>query len=230
MGFIIHALLHFAVGASIVYLICNKDFESTRQRSVLIVFGGLAGVSPDGTKFFGDQAGHSIWLAPVFGLLFAIGFCALQKKAVTFKKAWLTFSVSVLSHLFIDFIGNGVALLFPFTQKEFEFSIVRSNDAFVLYTLLIALIISMFYRKGKVVVFAGLLAVSLYLGGLSFSKIQLQQALEEQYQSDKIDLLVTFPRNDSQWGFQIRTADAIISGYSPILGIEIHIELERKKQ
>jgi hypothetical protein len=229
VGFLIHTLLHFVVGASLVYLICNKEFESKFKRSLLILFGGIAGVSPDVTKFFGDILGHSILITPVIGLLFAIGYYVLQKE-VSFKKAWLMFSVSVLSHLIIDYIGNGVAFVYPFTQKEFDFSIVSRNDAIILYTLFIALIIGMFFRKGKVVVLAGILVVSLYLGGLSFSKIQLQQALERQYQSENIDLLLTFPRHNSQWGFIISTDEAIISGYSPILGIEIHIEQETKKQ
>ncbi|QUW23621.1 metal-dependent hydrolase [Sporosarcina sp. Marseille-Q4063] len=228
MGYWIHTLLHFVVGGSIIYLLCNKDFESKMKRCVLILFGGLAGISPDFTKYFGDILGHSVLSAPVFGLLFGIGYFAMQKE-ISFMKAWFMFTLTVLiGHLFIDYIGNGVALFYPMIQKEFGFSIVGSNDSFILFTLLITIIIGIFYRKGKLVVLTGILVVSLYLGGLSFSKIQLQQTLEKQYENDNINLLLTFPSHRFlNWEFMVKTDKSNISGYSPILGGEIKVYREK---
>lgn len=227
MGYLVHTLLHFLVGASIVFLFVNTEYDSRLKRNLLILFGGIASVSPDITKFFGDILGHSILLVPVFGLLFAIVYIAIQK-GLSLMKAWLMFSIAVFSHLFIDYIGNGIALLYPLLQEEFEFSIVNSNDAIILYTLLICVIVAMFYRKGKLVVLTSLLIVSMYLVGLTISKAQLEQALKRQYQSDNINLLLTYPSHDFQWVFMVRTDKASVSGYSPLLGVDISIERENK--
>jgi hypothetical protein len=229
MGYLIHTLLHFLVGASLFYVICNKDYKTKWKRVVLFLFGGAAGVFPDVTKFFGDIFGHSILLAPLIGLLSAIGYRLLLKD-ISLKKLWFAFSITVLfGHLFIDYIGNGVAFLYPFVQKEFDFHIVRSSDNIIIFTLLLAFVTGIFYQKGKWIVLSGLVAVSLYLGVLSFSKIQLQQTLKNEYQGDNITLLITYPRYDNQWAFQVRTNEASIIGYAPIFGNEFYIERESKR-
>jgi hypothetical protein len=228
MGFLIHTLLHFLVGASLFYLICNKDFKSKRNRIVLVLFGGVTGVLPDATKFFGDLFGHSILSVPLFGLVLTIVFRVFLKD-VSFKKAWFAFSITVLfGHLFIDYIGNGIAVLYPFIQKEFDFHIVKSDDNMIIFTLLVAIIVGMFYKKGRWIILSGILVVSLYLGVLAFSKIQLEQALRNKYQDDNITLLLTYPRFDNQWGFMVRTDKVWVNGYSPMLSTEIHIEEQNK--
>lgn len=229
MGYIIHETLHFFVGASLAYVMCNKDFESTGKRALILCFGGIAAISPDITKIFGDILGHSVLLVPVYGLLFTISFRVFVKD-LHFLKAWFIFSLTVLiGHIFIDYVGNGVSFLLPLTQEEFSFSVIRRNDEFVLYTLLVAVLIGLFYRKGKLVFLTGIIIVSLYLGGLSVSKIQLEQALNKQYQSDNVNLLITFPSNSYlEWKFMVRTDKVWVNGYSHILNSEIYIEDERK--
>ncbi|RSL28926.1 metal-dependent hydrolase [Salibacterium salarium] len=228
MDYIIHTLLHFLVGASISYLIINKEDRTKSKRFFIMIFGGAVAVSPDVTKFFGDLWWHSIWFVLVSGLLFAIVFRWFTKNIVL-QKLWFTFSLTVLvGHILIDYLGNGVAFLYPFVKEEFEFHIVYGMDVLIIFVLLLALSIGVFYSKGKRFVIMGVLIVTLYLMGLGFSKIQLEQALENQYQRESIDLLLTYPESLSQWSFQVRTDEVWYSGYSPVLNQEIFIETKRK--
>lgn len=227
-GHIIHVFLHFVVGASLAYLFCGKAAASKVNRKVLFVFGGAAAISPDISKLYGDLLGHSIWLVPVIGLFFAACYYAFQRK-ITFKKAWLILSICVFSHLFIDFIGNGVAPFYPFIKTESDFFIVNRNDAVLLITLTTALIIGAFTRRRRRIFLSGLILVALYLGGLSFSKLQLQHALEKKYRNENIYVMLTFPREGFKWSFMVRTDETSVDGYSPIAGLDIHIEQEMNK-
>ncbi|MEQ6376353.1 hypothetical protein RZN25_05870 [Bacillaceae bacterium S4-13-56] len=200
-----------------------------RRRGLILFFGGISAISPDVTKFFGDILGHSIWLAPVFGLLFSIGFRYFQKD-ISFFKSWGIFSLTVLvGHIFIDYIGNGVAFLYPIIHKEYSLSVITRTDEFILYTLLIVVLIGLFYRKGKIIILTGIIIISLYLGGLTVSKFNLEQALKKQYEDDDINLLLSYrSHNFLEWNFMVRTDKIWVSGYSPILNQEIRIGSERE--
>jgi membrane-bound metal-dependent hydrolase YbcI (DUF457 family) len=69
-------------------------------------------------------------------------------KDITFKKLWLTVSISVFSHIVIDYIGDGVALFYPLVTVETGFNIIKNVDYFVMYPLLLALIAALFFKRG----------------------------------------------------------------------------------
>lgn len=225
LGHIIHEILHFSVGACITYVLLYKYYNSMAKVILILFIGGIAGITPDITKFFGDLYGHSLFLVLLLGLIIML----ITRKLfldIPVVKLWLVLSFSVLSHVFIDYIGNGVALFYPFITKEYDFHIIQ--DDLFLYILSIATIIAIFYRKGKLVILSSLLIVALYLGGLTYSKIQLQQTLKSKYKEDDITLLLVYPRWDYRWEFIIRTNKHSISGSSPIFGTDIQIERENE--
>lgn len=229
MGYIIHEIFHFLVGASFIYILTIKERDNIRKRIIYLLFGGIAAISPDITKFFGDIFGHSIWAASMFGLLVAVIFHFLHRD-IPFVKSWGIFSLIVLvGHLFIDYIGNGVAFLYPIHKEEFSLSIIARTDEFIFFTLLAIVLIALVYRKGKMIVLTGLLLISLYIGGLIVSKLQLEHALKQQYEDNEIHLLLTYRSHQFlEWNFMLRSEKVWVSGYSPIVNKEIHIESERK--
>ncbi|MBO8157207.1 MAG: metal-dependent hydrolase [Bacillaceae bacterium] len=228
MGYISGGIFHFLVGASLAYVMFNKD-PSIRKRIFILCLGGMAGISPDITKLFGDILGHSIFFAPVFGLLFAFVLRTFLKEDFLFLKAWLVFSLTVLfGHIMIDYIGNGVALFYPFIKGEYSFSIMMSYSYFVMVTLFIGILAGIFYRRGRLFILASIILISLYFGGLSVSKMILEETLKKQYQSDNINLIITFPNGYSEWKFMVRTDKVWVSGHSPILSSEIYIDEEKK--
>lgn len=226
LGHIIHGILHFSVGACVTYVLLNKYSNSMAKVTLVLLIGGIAGITPDVTKFFGDLYGHSLFLVLILGLVIMLITRKLFLE-ISVVKLWLVLSFSVLSHIFIDFIGNGVALFYPFITKEYDFHIIQ--DGLFLYILSIATIIAIFYRKGgKLVILSSLLIVALYLGALTYSKIQLQQTLYSEYKEDDITLLLVYPSRDFRWEFIIRTNKHSITGSSPILGTDIQIERENE--
>ncbi|MBP3951780.1 metal-dependent hydrolase [Bacillus suaedae] len=230
MGYLLHTALHFLVGVSISYLLFNKDFLSKKKRSIVFLFGGVSAVSPDVTKFFGDLFGHSIFSVPLFGLLFTIIF-RIFIKDFSFVKTWFIFSITVLiGHIFIDYIGNGVAFLFPFVKSEFDFHIIASVDFIITTTLLISVIIGFLNKKGKAIILMGTIIICLYFGFLSISKVQLEHTLKSKYDANKIELLLTYPSfgKMGSWDFQVRTKEVWVNGYSSIYKPKIHIDSERE--
>lgn len=225
MGYIVHSFLHLSVGACITYLLLNKHYNSKAKRTLVLIIGGFAGISPDITKFIGDLYGHSLLSVPIFGLLIMLITRKLLLE-ISVIKLWIVLSFSVLSHIFIDYIGNGVAILYPFVTKEYDFHIIQ--DELFLYILSIASIIAIFYRKGKLVILSSLIIVALYLGTLAYSKIQLYQTLKSKYEEDEITLLSVYPRWDKRWEFMIRTDEQSIIGSASILRRDIQIERERE--
>ncbi|WP_202081290.1 metal-dependent hydrolase [Caldalkalibacillus salinus] len=230
MEYLIHTILHFLVGVSMSYILFNKDVLSKKKRSIMFLFGGAAAVSPDITKFFGDLFGHAIFSVPLFGLLFTVAF-RIFIKDFSFVKTFITFSITVLmGHIFIDYIGNGVAFLFPFVKREFDFHIIASVDFVMIITLLISVIIGLFHHKGRVMILTGSILICLYLGLLSTSKVQLEHTLKNKYGAEEVQLLLTYPSH-SQWGrwnFQVRTDEVWVNGYSPIHKTDINFESERE--
>ncbi len=230
MGYLIHTILHFLVGVSISYILFNKNFLPKKKRSIMFLFGGVSAVSPDITKFFGDLFGHSIFSVPLFGLLFTIVF-RIFIKDFSFAKTWVIFSITVLiGHIFIDYIGNGVAFLFPFVRSEFDFHIIAIVDFIIIVTLLISVIIGFFNKKGKAIILIGTIIICLYFGFLSISKVQLEHTLKSKYDANKIEFLLTYPSFSKfgAWNFQVRTNEVWINGYSSIYKPEIHIDSERE--
>lgn len=52
LGYIIHTILHFSVGACLSNILINKDYDSIKKRFLILAIGGFAAISPDITKFF----------------------------------------------------------------------------------------------------------------------------------------------------------------------------------
>lgn len=222
MGYIIHIILHFAVGACISFLFLNKKGDSATARFFILIIGGFAAISSDITKYFGDLYGHSLFIAPLLGLIIML----ITRKIFIYipaVKLWIVLSISVLSHIFIDYIGNGVAIFYPFVTKEYGFYII--NDNLLLYILLIASVIAVFYRKGKAFVLSSLLIVALFLGVLTYSKLKLQQTLKNKfYDENEIILLQVYPSWDNRWEFMIRTSEQSMIGSASIFGKDIQVE------
>ncbi|MFD1020614.1 metal-dependent hydrolase [Thalassobacillus hwangdonensis] len=217
-GYLLHTLLHFLAGACISYLTLVKSDDLRRKQLILLAVGGVVALLPDITKFFGDILGHSIFAAPFFGWL-AAWLYRKYDKTIPYKKLWLIFTfIVIIGHLFIDYIGNGLALFFPFVRSEFDFHIIPSIDFFSLTILLIMFPLTFYFKKGKAIFITGLATIDLYLIILSVSKVQLEHELHQEYEG--IELLETYPSSSDfgEWNFLLKTNVEWIRGSSPILG------------
>ncbi|HEX7065412.1 MAG TPA: metal-dependent hydrolase [Bacillales bacterium] len=227
---ILAALMHVLAGANISYLICSVK-RKFKKRILLLCMGGLAGISPDITKYFGDLFGHSVWAVPIFGLLIAL-IAKLFIKDTSLKKLWLAFSLSVLfGHIFIDLISNGIALFYPWLRGEIGFHIIGKLDVIIFFIMMVTItIVIVSYSKGKVSAIIGMLLIATYIGVLTYSKIQLYQTLIDQYEKDKIKIIATYPSKVFMWDFQVETSRYFIRGNAPIFSDSIDITDKWKKK
>lgn len=149
------------------------------------------------------------------------------QKEISFKRMWLMFMISTGTHLLIDYIGNGVALFYPLIDHEYEFSVIDRDDTFVLYPLLLSVCIGLWFRKGRYLILAGVLTSIVYIGTLTYSKLDLEHSLSERYKKDHIESLLTYPDTSSRhWKFMLRTESAAVFGRASILGNRIEVDNE----
>jgi hypothetical protein len=221
---LLHSLIHLAAGASTAYVLSRKVPASILKRCWLLLIGALAGLFPDFTKFFGDIFFHSVFLMPVAGLICAFVY-RIFRKDISFKQQWLIFSICVCTHLFIDYIGNGVAFLYPIIEHEYELSIVQRDDVIILCPLMLALIIGIWFRNGKRMVWAGVIISVLYIGALAGFKMKLENALEQRYKMEHVQSLTTYPNEfRREWRFMLTTDQTAVFGRSNLLATDIQID------
>lgn len=225
MDYIIHGILHFIAGSScMAFLIINKYLDSKSKRQDLLIAGGVAGILPDVTKLFGDIFVHSLFIAPIIALLMVFLVNKLFKD-LSLPHLWFGLTLSVCSHIFIDYIGNGVAPFFPFIEREFEFHIIQVVDVTMIILLCFILLTSYYLPKAKWLLVSIPILLVTYLGILSVSKLQLEYSLKKQYKEENVVSLLTYPSDkEFHWDYMIRTEKSFITGHSPIIGGEIVIE------
>lgn len=222
MGALLHASVHLIAGAAILLLFMNKYMFSFRDCFYTVFLGATLAITPDLTKFFGDILLHSILVAPLVGALYAWIIVKLFKKT-SYLYAWISSVVTVVvGHLFIDYLGNGVNLLYPLTNEEQNFSILGSNHEIII-TIILALgvISTCVWRKTKVPLVITTSAILLFLVTLAVSNASITRSLQQQYASEKPEYIVVYPSSiPFYWNYYVRIDHLnIIAGEGSYLNV-----------
>ncbi|RKL65077.1 hypothetical protein CR203_22685 [Salipaludibacillus neizhouensis] len=219
---------HLLIGAIIALLILVNSNDSFKEKLFLVVFTCFVVISPDILKIMGILFGHSLWLAPILGLTFALLY-SIKNKNIKITKSWFVFTLVILfGHIFIDYIGNGVRLFYPFVREEFEFSLIMKLNFFIILFLVLSLVFVFFNKKSKSIGIASLSVLLLLFSILTVSKIHLEHSLNEEYKSEGINMVITYPNDNFGWGFQVRTEKTIITGESSINTTNIQVQTKRE--
>lgn len=216
-------LIHSGLGACISFFICNRFNDSWFKRLFILSMGGIVGISPDLTKYFGDIFGHTFWYAAIVGLIIA-WFARYNLKDISLRHLWLAMTLTVIfGHLLVDFLGNGIAFLYPFIKTEFYFHIIRDKDYLIYTLLLFAIIITMLKGKWRKFVFIIiiLLLVS-YIGFRTYSKLTLYDVLQRHYKAYNAEIII-YPHflDNTKWSYQIRYNHYIVNGDASIYNHQI---------
>ena len=230
LGILFSSLPHIFIGAMIASIIMVKDKDSSKKKILILVFCSVVVIAPDVLKILGFLSSHALWLCPILGIFFSFLYAYLIKKeSHSLFTDWIKFSTIIfIGHLFIDFIGNGARLLYPFVKEEFIFSIISKLDFVFIMFLAISLIIVFIHPKRKESALVCIITIFMYFSFLTVSKIQLEYSLKEKYQSEDIVLLISYPNDSLHWGYQVRTTDLIVTGESPVFNNEINVETKRE--
>ncbi|SDO72580.1 hypothetical protein [Halobacillus aidingensis] len=228
LGIILSSLPHIFIGALIASIIMVNDNGSFQNKIRTFVFCSVVVMSPDVLKVLGVLSSHALWLCPVLGMFFSITYVYITK-GVNFFIYWIKLSTIILiGHLFIDFIGNGARLLYPFVKEEFIFSIVSKLDFIFIMFLALFMVVVLITPKKKGTAFVCLMIILMYFSSLTVSKIQLEYSLKEKYKSEDIVLLLSYPNESFHWSYQVRTTNMIVTGRSPVFSGEINVETKRE--
>ncbi|AKG03824.1 hypothetical protein AAV35_002850 [Salimicrobium jeotgali] len=138
-------LLHILTGLLVADLLFKgPDFHNRKARFVLLGGVGVIVLMPDLPKLFGVLIGHSLVTVPIIAAFFAIFTRALLTMSF-FSIWWRLTLVLVVSALGIDYLGNGVHLLYPITGATYGLSLIRYE---FFYILPVSLLLFVQLRKG----------------------------------------------------------------------------------
>lgn len=228
LGILFASLPHIFIGATLASLIMIKGKVSIKKKLLIFAICTIAVLSPDVLKVSSVLYSHAIWLAPLLGAFFTVLHEFLIKSEKPLM-TWVKMTVIILvGHLFIDFIGNGARLLYPFHKEEYIFSIISKLDFIFILFLAISFLLVFFHPKKNIVATVCLIAIAVYFSSLTYSKLQLEYTLKEKYNNEDIALLITYPNDSLHWGYQVRTENLIVTGESPVLNEDIKIETRRE--
>jgi hypothetical protein len=224
VNLILATLPHILVSSIITILTLVKDNDSFKKKIFILLFNSLVVISPDILKIMSILSSHSLWLVPILGFILSFIYVQLNNEN-KLNKVWMIFSLIILfGHIFIDFIGNGAELFYPFIKDEFEYTIINKIDLLFIAILMTSFILLFFYKKKTAIVITSLSIIGLYLGALTVSKMHLEYTLKKEFKDEDIVLLITYPDDDFNWEFQVRTERLIVTGESPINKTNIKIE------
>ncbi|MDX8361587.1 metal-dependent hydrolase [Cytobacillus sp. IB215316] len=229
---------HGAIGSFIAYLICRKKELSRRKMMTLLLFGFIAGLTPDLTLltsiFFSIiptevnyannlyMLGHSILVAPSLSLGLAIIARRFFRSELTLGLLWITMLSSlVIGHLLMDFLDNGLSLFYPINESaDIGLNIFTGNDGFIVYPfILLVLLVFLFHNKTnkKYQVTLLIIGISLFISFASlkgFSKIQIQEELLKEYPYAEVTLepVSGNPFSKTQWNYVVNAENLNVEG------------------
>jgi hypothetical protein len=215
---IIAHLAHVLLGSAVSYSIYrNGQIKLTRLQSILLlVIGGGAGIAPDITKWLlKDEIAHTLWFAPILGLLIALPF----KRLFALKWLWMGVTGSIIiGHILIDLIDNGVAIFYPFIHREVGIALIAKDDLFIPLCLFIAVALSLlFYKNIKKILIIGIAICFVYITFKSYLRMEVKKEISVSYSLP--DLRVTVFPNSSVWRpftYSIKSEFFSIGGTSSI--------------
>ncbi|OEH91701.1 metal-dependent hydrolase [Bacillus solimangrovi] len=226
---------HGGLGALVAYVIGRKKV-SQNHLWLLLLIGFVAGISPDLTLAFqvADSIlyailgaatplgiissvlyslSHSIFIAPSFSLGMAIIIRRFLPE-LNLQTRWMIMFFSLLiGHLSMDFLDNGLPILFPImSEKNIGLNLLNGTDGFliVLFISLLALIIlgrNNTKRKWTLSIIAiGVALFGSYVGFKGYSESTIQQQLSEQYPDVDVYLkpASSNPFSSNLWTYEVR--------------------------
>lgn len=220
-------LLHALLGGYIFYLLMKRYVEKVKS-SITFLLGAVLGIFPDVLKFFGDLTAHSIPISFLYSLILA----AILIRVYPFKflKTWISITLTIIiSHIVIDYLGNGVALMYPLVKTEYSFHIIE-HDYYIVLFLLVGLLFNIIFKKSKKIIPIFLISLFLLFFFIGISKLKLDYTLNNQFKSEAPYLIISYPSKLRmfEWDFHVRTENCFYTGNSRYFPINIKVTNQNK--
>ncbi|GAB6087127.1 metal-dependent hydrolase [Alkaliphilus crotonatoxidans] len=214
-------ITHATAGICITYMVAGykRNSLTIKEKSVLLVSGAFAAITPDITKYFGDLLGHSLLIAPIIVLPIAY-LSNLLLKEFRFRILWLSYLLSVVfGHILLDFLHNGVALIYPITQSELSYHIINTFELWILMPLMFSVLSILLFKKPYKIVASLIAVLVLFLGVKSFYRAGLINQLNTLYADDKPREIILQVSKSLRWPYMIRSNYFFIDGVASVNNI-----------
>lgn len=176
-----HILSHALLGAAISYIFLPEDKWKHRISSLFI--GGLSGIAPDLLGGRDTQPWtHSLLFAPL--VVIWVAFIAkLLLRNVSFWCLWGASTASAIGgHLFLDYMGHDIPLLYPFSDTLFIMEALTLGDPWVWFPLAALLLLAIcLKRRTKLPVILAIIFILLYCTYKIIVKSIIYQEVETRY-------------------------------------------------
>lgn len=153
----------------------SSSFAEKKNIKFASFFGAVGGLFPDSDIFIRSAVDpllsveyhrnftHSLFFAPVGGLLVTIFLYFFFKEKISLSKIFIFSFLGVLTHGFLDSCTSyGTSLLWPFSDTRISWNIISIIDPIFTSVLIISIISALIY-KSKYVARIGLFMAMLYL-------------------------------------------------------------------
>ncbi|WP_160035068.1 metal-dependent hydrolase [Paenibacillus sp. An7] len=200
-----HILSHALLGAAIFYILLPEGTWVQRIASVFI--GGLSGIAPDLLGGRDSQPWtHSLLFAPLVVLWIAL-IAKLLLRKVSFWRWWGASTASAIGgHLFLDYMGHDIPLLYPFSDKLLIMEALTLGDPWVWFPLAAGLLLAIcLKRKTKFPVLLAVIFVLLYCVYKIIVKSIIYQEVEARYPVGEISYITVTPNTYYEFPIDPRT-------------------------
>lgn len=176
-----YTLIHMAAGAVLFPILLWAKLTTLKEKLSLYFIGAVIAIVPDIPKIILLHFGHSIFFTPFISLLLA--YFLKKYLQTSFIRIWMAVALTIiLAHLLLDFLGNGVEILYPIVPDEYAFHII-SDERVITIFLSVGLLCGLLTKYTKTVLLSFLVVLCLFLGYVGYSKVQLEQSVS-QYSTD----------------------------------------------
>ncbi|MEF3355103.1 metal-dependent hydrolase [Paenibacillus sp. GYB006] len=200
-----HILSHALLGAAISYYLLPEGTWIQRIASLFI--GGLSGLAPDLLGGRDSQPWtHSLLFSPLVVLWIAL-IAKLLLRKVSFWRLWGASTASAIGgHLFLDYMGHDIPLLYPFSDKLFIMEALTLGDPWVWFPLAVGLLLAIFLkRKTKLIVILAVIFVLLYCTYKIIVKSIIYQEVEARYPVGEKSYITVTPNTYFEFPIDPRT-------------------------
>ncbi|MCX7988922.1 MAG: metal-dependent hydrolase [Thermodesulfovibrio sp.] len=167
----------------------------------------------------GVMASFLLPLIPAFILRVKTGF---------FKTYFLAF-LAYGMHIFLDFTNQyGIKILSPFDWGSYDLSLTFIIDPYVVLPLLLAVILSIKFKKqAKLFYVLSLIFITIYIGVKAYLKVEARDFLKQKIEAHQYRVY-PMPNDFLRWWFVARFSDEYITGCVDLFGKRIYIDSRYK--
>lgn len=233
---VMHIGTHILAGCFIASFVFMRQELTFRRKIIILTLSAFFSVIPD---FLGPrdntQWSHSFFVMGLIMLPIVYLLRVLLRKS-SFFELYLCFAGSVLiGHIFIDYLGHGVHLLYPFSKQAYTLPLIYLGDPTVWVPMLLGVLLFILPLTRKSVLnISFALFIVIYLGFKLTTLVEIKQSIPSKFTLSQEAILEIYPLGDYQvdrmtdfWkmGFDITDSQRIIRGIVPLWGehIQLHV-------